>query len=153
MPTKRFSGSLKKCLQCLLIKPIDEFYSNGASGNKRPDCKECNKQKVREYELKKPDRKKKYREKMKEFERNRRYCRAYKLTSKQVEAMFEKQQNRCAICNKHKIELKRPMHIDHNHLTGVIRGILCFHCNSALGKLKGDNGPELLIKAIKYISN
>lgn len=43
------------------------------------------------------------------------------------------QDGRCAICGK-----KRKLCVDHCHDTGRIRGLLCRHCNMALGLL-GDN--------------
>jgi len=48
-------------------------------------------------------------------------------------------------------ELRHTLHLDHNHITGEIRGLLCFNCNTAIGKLKTDIGTQLLRKAIKYI--
>ena len=42
-----------------------------------------------------------------------------------------------------------PAHIDHNHKTGVIRGVLCRNCNSALGLFQDDT--EILEKAIRYL--
>jgi hypothetical protein len=46
--------------------------------------------------------------------------------------MLQQQHNRCKICNK---ELYKP-HIDHNHKTGKIRGLLCYKCNHAMGLLE-----------------
>lgn len=40
-------------------------------------------------------------------------------------------------------------HLDHNHKTGKIRGVLCGHCNSGLGMFR-DN-PELLQAAVEYL--
>lgn len=52
--------------------------------------------------------------------------------------------NGCAICGSH----DKPC-VDHNHLTGKIRGCLCMKCNTAIGKL-GDS-IEMLQKAIRYL--
>lgn len=43
-----------------------------------------------------------------------------------------------------------PMHIDHCHLTGIVRGLLCANCNVALGMV-GDN-PARLIRLIEYLN-
>jgi len=57
---------------------------------------------------------------------------------------------RCAICKTHFDELKTHMrHIDHCHKTGIVRGILCGHCNCLLGHAK-DN-PQTLNAAITYL--
>ena len=47
-------------------------------------------------------------------------------------------------------EVKGRLHVDHCHDTGVVRGLLCSHCNTALGKFQ--DSPELLTAAIRYIA-
>ena len=51
-----------------------------------------------------------------------------------------KQNNCCDICKENIINFKTrgdfPLFIDHNHVTNKVRGLLCLHCNSALGFLK-----------------
>ncbi|MET8769304.1 endonuclease domain-containing protein [Streptomyces sp. NPDC004658] len=41
------------------------------------------------------------------------------------------------------------MHVDHCHKAGSVRGVLCFNCNSAIGKLRGD--PEVGRRAVAYL--
>lgn len=71
----------------------------------------------------------------------------YDLTVEQVEEMAAKG---CAICGtvewngRH----KRP-HVDHDHKTGRVRGILCSECNTGLGKFKDD--PTILEAALAYL--
>ncbi|MEU2657333.1 endonuclease VII domain-containing protein [Streptomyces sp. NPDC007325] len=50
----------------------------------------------------------------------------------------------CRIC-----PAARPIHVDHRHGTGRVRGVLCFNCNSAIGKLGDD--PDALRRAISYL--
>ena len=65
---------------------------------------------------------------------------------------IEKEQNySCAICNKHKNELKRGLFVDHCHITNKVRGLLCPNCNILLGKFK-DN-TQLINESIKYLKN
>lgn len=40
--------------------------------------------------------------------------------------------------------------VDHDHLTGVVRGVLCYYCNNGLGKFM-DSIPNLE-SAIKYLN-
>ncbi|MGW4159353.1 endonuclease domain-containing protein [Streptomyces sp. NPDC004788] len=40
-------------------------------------------------------------------------------------------------------------HVDHCHETGRVRGVVCFNCNSAIGKLGDD--PDVLRRAIAYL--
>lgn len=63
--------------------------------------------------------------------------------------MSEKQNHLCYLCNKDSSDLGRPLYVDHCHKTAKIRGLLCFHCNMALGHLKDD--INLLKKALKYL--
>ena len=51
----------------------------------------------------------------------------------------------CEICGSN----EKTLHVDHDHSTGEIRGVLCFLCNSAIGKLK--DSAALLRKAAEYI--
>jgi hypothetical protein len=56
--------------------------------------------------------------------------------------------NSCSICNE--TFIKTP-HVDHDHITGKIRGLLCHNCNAVLGNAK-DN-PQILINAAEYLNN
>jgi hypothetical protein len=71
----------------------------------------------------------------------------YKIPAKYKELMFEEQSGMCAICGKF---LDKP-YIDHDHKTGIVRGLLCRECNLLLG-YAGDN-PIILYSAINYLSN
>jgi hypothetical protein len=42
------------------------------------------------------------------------------------------QKERCAVCNELRYQ-KYALHIDHNHKTGIVRGVLCSRCNTATG--------------------
>jgi hypothetical protein len=44
---------------------------------------------------------------------------------------------------------RKSMCVDHCHSTGVVRGLLCFDCNEAIGRF--DDDVELLLKAIEYL--
>lgn len=72
----------------------------------------------------------------------------YGLTPEKVEEMAA---GGCGICGttdwpgRH----SRP-HVDHNHSTGAVRGILCSECNTGLGKFRDD--PAMLQKAIDYLT-
>ena len=63
------------------------------------------------------------------------------------------QGNCCAICKSKETASKRVerFFVDHNHLTGKVRGILCHKCNTAIGLLNCDEGTDLLDSASKYI--
>ena len=73
----------------------------------------------------------------------------YNITPKQLEVMYEEQDNSCKICNIHKDDTKIGLVVDHCHKTLEVRGLLCHSCNVSLGHLKDDT--ELLYKAIQYL--
>lgn len=62
-----------------------------------------------------------------------------------------KQNNVCAICKKPEMAKRGTLAIDHDKITGKIRGLLCFKCNFGIGYLQHDT--ELLAAAIKYLKD
>jgi uncharacterized protein YlaI len=82
----------------------------------------------------------------------------YGISEKQYEQLFH-MHKKCGICgtapsqiDKRTGKVKR-LAIDHNHKTGIIRGLLCTRCNLGIGNFRADNGVDLFVKAIKYIKN
>ena len=73
------------------------------------------------------------------------------ITPEQYSEIFNKQQGCCNICGKHQSEMKKALHIDHNHKTKKIRGLLCFKCNYLLGY--ADDNIVRLESAISYLKN
>lgn len=84
----------------------------------------------------------------------------YGITIDDYEAMLKAQDYRCAICRipdvaitmragRYLKQLESPLQVDHCHLTGVVRGLLCNECNSGLSKL-GDSVDGLMV-AVRYL--
>ena len=73
----------------------------------------------------------------------------YNLTEEQVIEMHNKQEGLCAICGS--TISKCNQHIDHDHKTGKIRGLLCSRCNHAIGYF--NDNPEYMEAGAKYIRN
>lgn len=74
----------------------------------------------------------------------------YGLSETDYLDMLTKQDHCCAICAvKAGTGKLGKLHVDHDHDTGIVRSLLCFHCNQALGKLKDD--PKLVDKAAAYL--
>ena len=69
----------------------------------------------------------------------------YGISIDQYKSILEQQEGRCAICNTDSLR----MHLDHDHITGNVRGILCTKCNMGIGLLKDDFA--LLQKAVDYL--
>jgi hypothetical protein len=82
----------------------------------------------------------------------------YGLDVEGYEDLYAAQRGRCAICGTHESEAclgKRNntrLHVDHNHKTGEVRGLLCHKCNLGIGYLNGDEGTANLEAAILYLS-
>lgn len=73
-------------------------------------------------------------------------CKRYGLTMSAYDAMLASQENACAICRA--VFTKTP-HVDHCHATGVVRGLLCFNCNRAIGHFQDD--VQIMQRAIRYL--
>lgn len=77
-------------------------------------------------------------------------ARTYGISLKKFRKMLKNQGNKCAICRSPVPDNpKRRWHVDHNHKTGKIRGILCHNCNVALGHFK--ENKKVMKRAIKYL--
>lgn len=74
------------------------------------------------------------------------YMREYGLTIDQVQIMEERQGGLCLICKQAK-----KLVVDHCHETGVVRGLLCKHCNTGIGLFKED--IQILESAIGYLKS
>lgn len=62
---------------------------------------------------------------------------------------LKKQAGRCAICKINKTQEKKPLAADHDHQTGIVRGLLCIKCNNLLGLSR--DSTEVLRAAISYL--
>src|SRR5213593_4753145 len=68
--------------------------------------------------------------------------RTYGMTQEDFWALLAKQEGRCAICRTDRPPCRVPgesvWHVDHDHKTGRVRGLLCFNCNAALGHVRDE---------------
>lgn len=87
-------------------------------------------------------------ERLSETQRAQKLRAQYGITPDDVDRMVEKQGGGCAICEKD-LSDKKERRIDHNHETGLVRGILCHHCNTMLGY--GIDDPQILESGARYL--
>lgn len=85
---------------------------------------------------------------------NRKWAlRKYGLTVEQYDAMFTAQNGQCAICyseaDPNGKRAASRLHVDHDHISGRVRALLCNNCNRAIGYLKDD--PDLMAAAAEYV--
>jgi hypothetical protein len=70
--------------------------------------------------------------------------RRYGMTAAEADHMLEQQGGLCAVCRT-----APAQHVDHDHVNGAVRALLCFNCNGGLGQFRDD--PELLRAAADYV--
>lgn len=73
----------------------------------------------------------------------------YNITAERFEEMLVEQNNVCAICKRGPNGRRDKLHIDHNHVTGKVRGLLCHSCNVSIGHFNDD--IDMLQSAINYL--
>jgi hypothetical protein len=76
--------------------------------------------------------------------REKQLRRRYGMTHADYAALMTAQDSRCAVCRE-----TRELHIDHDHATGLVRGLLCPRCNSLVGHVESQQA--LLPAAVAYL--
>lgn len=89
-----------------------------------------------------------------DYEKAWRFRRDFKTTPERVEQIRAAQGGVCAICGGvethiYKSGKLRDLSVDHDHVSGAVRGLLCVNCNRGIGYLK--DSPALLRAAAEYI--
>ena len=123
---------------------IKEYYEKNKDKIKEvnKEYREKNKDKIKEVN-------KEYREKNKDKIRADRIMRKYNLTMEDYQEIINSQNNQCPICHTDLRHVK--LHVDHDHETGKVRGILCYKCNTQLGVYEKLNGFASRINS--YLNN
>lgn len=161
---------MKQCKKCGVPKPLEEFYpAAGTKDGLRGDCKTCNADdkrrryladrqaaiaRVKRWQQANADRvnavqrARRARPEVKRRAREEHLKRKYGMTIEEYGEMLAAQGGGCFICGRPPRD-DISLHVDHDHSTGQVRGILCFRCNNALADFQED--PGLLAKAADYL--
>ncbi len=161
---------MKQCRVCGELKPLTDFYKMpGMRDGHRNDCKACNLAaraakyaddpapyiaRVKKWQQENAGRLNAYRREYrarperKARERETYLLRKYGITAEDYDRRLEEQGGVCAICKEARPE-ERTLHVDHDHDTGKIRGLLCFRCNNAIGDLRDD--VDLVFRMLDYL--
>jgi hypothetical protein len=161
---------VKRCKHCEETKSLDDFYiDRKAKDGRRPDCKACNLairarkyaanpqpyiDRVKRWQQDNPERLNEYRREYRQrperkaADREGYLKRKYGMTIADYDRMFAAQHGVCAICDEARPD-ERTLHVDHDHETRAIRGLLCFRCNNALGDFREEY--ELFQRAANYL--
>lgn len=136
---------MKTCNRCKKHQPFSNFSPRKDRKNgHRSYCKPCSVNMTMEQDSKNPKAKK-----------GRWIKYAYGLSYNEYTKMLQKQNNVCAICFESEINIDprtkeiRNLAVDHCHISGKIRGLLCARCNTTLGKC--EENISILENAIKYL--
>ena len=131
------SGESKVCAKCGCRKELEMFHRQPSGPLGRHSwCKECANAAQRASRV---------RNHAPEAKRRWQIYTRYRLTEADVVQLLEKQGGVCGICG---FQMRRQC-IDHDHKTGVIRGLLCHPCNVALGHIERDG---FLDAAVRYLA-
>jgi len=161
---------MKICIRCKIEKPITDFYRNNQKKDGLdPYCKKSIRKRVKEdktVRLKKNVLARalyaKNPEKYRLRSRNRTYeelknwdlKHKYNITFKDYLEIWNNQNGVCAICGQPETKTVKGtlsmLSVDHNHKTGKIRGLLCFKCNTTLGRI--NDSSDVLKKMIDYLN-
>lgn len=133
----------KVCGKCEEEKSLTNFYNHRLSPDgKQTTCKVCMNKQTRKYYGEN-------KEKVDYKSRAANLKRLYGISLDQYNEMLKKQHGCCAICDRHRDEFDRHFSVDHNHVTGEIRGLLCTYCNHRVVGRHRDGA--LLRKVADYI--
>ena len=132
----------KPCTKCGVVQPPENFYANPTRPGKMSVCRGCTRKKSREtYQ------KAKAKGTHSAAQRKSHIKRTYGLSLEDYQSILLSQGGVCAICQK---DFGRTgPSVDHDHLTGRVRGLLCRRCNSGIGML--DDSIDLVLRAASYL--
>ena len=128
-------AGFKYCARCEQIKALEAFGRNRATRDGLTTyCRGCHNKVGREAKIRLYGGTREY------HLRSR-----YGITGADFDAMVDAQGGKCAVCDH------KPEHVDHDHKSGRVRGVLCFNCNQALGNVRDD--VRVLDGLIRYLGN
>jgi hypothetical protein len=167
-------GKTKRCRVCGEVRPLSDFYRQaGCKDGHRNDCRFCFQARLKKRADEQPELREQARERTRRWiDENREHYDAYKaeyrrtgrakeplrrahlkakygLTVEQYDELLASQGGGCAVCGRTATE-KRPLHVDHDHVSGRVRGILCFNCNVGIGSFQ--DSPTVMLAALEYLT-
>jgi DNA-binding transcriptional MerR regulator len=131
---------MKTCTVCREAKDLVDFPPDKRNNDGRSSlCRTCDGKVKREWQARNPEKVKaghrrryqRHHDEIRAQQVDSRLRHRYGITLEEYEEMLERQDGRCAICRRPPPEGKR-LHVDHNHETGEVRGLLCSWCNTRL---------------------
>jgi hypothetical protein len=125
---------MKRCADCKEVKAYADFPPSKKSRDGRHShCKVCNNRRSRES-----------RERLYGSSRHYHLMHRYGIGADEFDELVKQQGGVCPLCGR-----ENPEHVDHDHETGKVRGILCFNCNGGLGQFR--DSIDALENAVSYL--
>lgn len=139
----------KTCPKCQQVKPAGHFNKH------KRQCKECRAAVQRAYVGRNRD--KVYARSRAWQQESRASARRHlaenygeHMTPERYDSMLASQGGACAICRGDVSRRDGARGgVDHCHVTGQIRGVLCARCNAGIAQFRDD--PDLLMSAVAYL--
>jgi hypothetical protein len=154
---------MKWCPKCRTRKRLDYFYvdiSCTAKNKRNGYCKACRKIGAKAYRIKHRERicawMRRYHAINPTKRKHANLMQSYGISLEKFYEMVKRQKSRCAICGTHESKCPKGrskrirLHVDHDHRTGIMRALLCHHCNHRLDVLAT---PKLLRKSAEYLES
>ena len=130
---------------CEAVKPRYDFYPHSKAKNGvHSECRQCTNKAAKKFQQCQN-------EKARAAQRKSKLKRNWGLTLEEFDQMLAAQRGVCAICSSGVPGGTGRFHVDHDHATGIIRGLLCSACNTGIGQLK--ERIDVLERAIDYLKN
>lgn len=135
------------CATCLKSRPSEDYISD--QGIFSHPCRSCKERSARNSEKRKP-----LPDVARERARESNLRQKYGIGIEDYASLLSGQAGVCLICSEPPDSeaadpRRRALCVDHDHLTGRIRGLLCWKCNVGLGSFR--DSEEILAKAIEYL--
>lgn len=144
-----------ECCDCQRTLPASDYYWHKKGHRHSKSCKACYQIKRRPYQISYMARigNEKARSRYSPEKRSDYVVKGYGITLADYNRLLESQNGGCAICGSKTAKTKKNGRfcIDHDHKTGLVRGLLCAPCNRGIGLL--NDSSEVLRKAADYLES
>lgn len=156
------SENMITCKKCEKVLPAAKFYkSNHHKNGFNTCCKKCVGEKISKWKSANKDKVARYSRISRRRDGGRsilkQILKKRGISQDQYAAILAAQGNVCAICGRQSEQRDkesnrfRRLYVDHDHETNLVRGLLCWKCNSGLGFFEDNRG--ILLSAIVYLES
>lgn len=145
--------SEKYCSRCKGIKPVGEFDRQRRSRDGlQKRCRACMREVNHDWHERNKEKASELRrvwvannpERVKAIGRKGHLKKEYGLSLEDYDQLVKAQDGKC-VCGS----MTKPLHVDHDHKTGAVRGLLCGPCNRTIGMAL--ESPERLMALVRYL--